>query len=59
MSRLLRRFKLPAWIVLMVIAAALFLAGSASFGLSGAHHIQQLGVLGATAAVALLVAFSR
>ncbi len=56
---MLRRFKLPAWIVLMVIAAVLFLAGSASFGLSGAHHIRQLGVLGATAAVALLVAFSR
>ncbi len=59
MSRLLRRFKLPAWIVLMVIAAVLFLGGSASFGLSGAHHMQQLGVLGATAAVAMLVAFSR
>jgi hypothetical protein len=30
-----------------------------ALGLSGVHHMQQLGVLGATAAVALLVAFSR
>jgi hypothetical protein len=57
-SRLLRRFKLQAWIVLMVIGAVLFLAGSVSFGLSGAHQMQQVGVLGAIAAGALLVAFS-
>ncbi len=56
---MLRRFKLPAWIVLMLLAVVLFLAGSASFGLSGAHQMQQVGVLGAIAAVALLVAFSR
>jgi hypothetical protein len=57
-SRLLRRFKLPGWIVLMVLAAVLFLAGSVSFGLSGARQTQQVGVLGAIAAGALLVAFS-
>ena len=58
-SRLLRRFKLPVWIVLMVLAAVLFLAGSESFGLSGAHQMEHVGVLGAIAAVAVLVALSR
>jgi hypothetical protein len=58
-SRLLRRFKMPAWIVLMILAAVLFLAGSASFGLSGARQMAQVGVLGAIAAVAVLVAFSQ
>ena len=59
-SRLLRRFnKVPLWIVLMILAAVLFLAGSASFGLGGAHQMAQVGVLGAIAAVAVLVAFSR
>ena len=56
-SWLLGRFKVPVWIVLMILAAVLFLAESASFGLSGAHQMAQVGVLGAIAAVAVLVAF--
>jgi hypothetical protein len=58
-SRLLRQFKASPWIVLMILTAVLFLAGSASFGLSGAHQMAQVGVLGAVAAVAVLVAFLR
>jgi hypothetical protein len=56
---LLRQFKASPWIVLMILTAVLFLAGSASFGLSGAHQMAQVGVLGAVAAVAVLVAFLR
>ena len=52
-SQLWQRFnKIPLW-------AVLFLTGSASFGLGGAHQLAQVGVLGAIAAVAVLVAFSR
>ena len=49
---------MPLWIVLLVLSAVLFLAGSASFGLGSASGAAQLGVLGAVAAVAVIVAFS-
>ena len=49
---------MPSWIVLLVLSAVLFLAGSASFGLGGASGAAQLGVLGAIAAVAVILAFS-
>lgn len=58
MKRILDRLGLPSWIVLLVLSAVLFLAGSASFGLGGASGIAQIGVLGAIAAVAVIVAFS-
>jgi hypothetical protein len=45
-----------AWLVL---SAMLFLAGSASFALGGAHHGAQLGFMGALIAVAMIVVFVR
>ena len=58
MKKLLSRLGMPSWIVLLVLSAVLFLAGSASFGLGGASGAAQLGVLGAIAAVAMIVAFA-
>jgi len=46
------------WIVWLILSAALFLAGSATFALGGSHQMAQVGVLGATAAVAVIAAFS-
>ena len=57
-SRLLHRFKFPPRIVLMVLSAVLFPAGSASFGMRGSHQLAQFGVLGALAAVAVIAVFS-
>ena len=58
MKRFLARLGMPSWIVLLVLSAVLFLAGSASFGLGGSSGAAQLGVLGAIAAVAMIVAFA-
>lgn len=58
-SRLRQRIKLPPWVALMLLSAVLFLAGSTSFMLHGAHHLAQVGIVGAIAAVAVLAAFSR
>jgi hypothetical protein len=59
LSRFLRRFRFPPWIVWLVLSAVLFLAGSAQFQLSGARQMAEYGVLGAIAAVAIIVAFVR
>ncbi len=48
----------PPWIVWLILSAALFLAGSASFTLGGSHLLAELGVLGAIAAVAVIAAFA-
>jgi len=45
-----------AWLVLSTV---LFLAGSGSFALAGAHHAAQLGVMGALVAMAMVVTFGR
>jgi hypothetical protein len=45
-------------VVWLVLSALLFLVGSASFDLGGAHHAAQLGVIGALVAVAIIVAFA-
>ncbi len=42
-----------------MLSAVLFLAGSAQFQLSGARQMAEYGVLGAIAAVAIIVAFVR
>lgn len=55
-SRVLRRLRLPPGIALMVLSAVLFLAGSASFRLSGARDVAEIGVVGAIAAIAVIVA---
>ena len=56
----LTRLKPAPWVAWrLVLSAALFLAGSASFALGGAHHGAQLGFMGALIAVAMIVAFVR
>lgn len=57
-SRLLRRLRLTPGIALLVLSAVLFLAGSATFGMAGGREFAQFGILGAVAAVAVIVAFS-
>jgi len=58
LSRLTRGLKPAPWVVWLVLSALLFLVGSASFDLGGAHHAAQLGVIGALVAVAIIVAFA-
>ena len=48
----------PSWIVLLLLSALLFLAGSASFGLGHAPEAAVVGVLGALAAVVVIAAFA-
>ena len=55
----LTRLKPAPWVAWLLLSAALFLAGSASFALGGAHHGVQLGFMGALIAVAMIVAFVR
>ena len=43
--------------LLLGVSALLFLAGSASFGLGGARHVAEVGVVGAITALAVIVAF--
>lgn len=58
MEKLVARFGPAAWIVPLVLSAALFLAGAAAFGAGGgAPGMVELGVLGAVAAVAVIAAF--
>jgi hypothetical protein len=59
LSRLARRLKPAPWTLWLVLSAVLFLASSASFGLAGAHHEAQLGIMGALIAVAMILTFSR
>ncbi|MBN9560447.1 MAG: hypothetical protein J0H14_06910 [Alphaproteobacteria bacterium] len=58
LSRLARRFRFPPWVALLLLSAVLFLAGSASFGVGGAHRMAQVGVVGAIAAIAAIAAFA-
>ena len=55
----LTRLKPAPWVAWLVLSAMLFLAGSVSFALGGAHHGAQLGFMGALIAVAMIVAFVR
>lgn len=57
LAGVLGRIGVPPWVALLVLSAALFLAGSASFALSGGSGLAQLGVFGAVAAVAVIAAF--
>ena len=58
LERLVARFGSAAWIVPLVLSAALFLAGAASFAAGGgAPGMAEFGVLGAGAAVAMIAAF--
>ncbi len=57
-TRLIQAWRRPTWIVWLILSAALFLAGSATFALGGSHQMAQVGVLGAIAAVAVIAAFS-
>jgi uncharacterized membrane protein len=54
-----RRFRLrpPSPFVFMILSAALFLLGAASFNGHGAKQLAGFGVLGAVAAIALIAAF--
>ena len=58
-SRVLRRLGLPPWIALLVVSALLFLMGSASFGISGAHQTAQIGIVGAIVAIAVIAGFAK
>jgi hypothetical protein len=48
----------PLWIVLFVLSALFFLAGSASF-VGSSKELAQFGVYGAVAALAVIAAFAR
>jgi hypothetical protein len=52
------RFKLPSMVVWMLLSAVLFLAGAAHASMAGAMTVAKIGVLGATAAIAFIAAFS-
>ena len=49
----------PLWVVLFLLRAALFRAGSASYGFAGSADMARLGGVGALAAVAAIVVFAR
>ncbi len=59
MTRLLRRIRLPLWVIWMMLSTVLFLGGSANFALRGAHEMAQVGLVGAIAAIAVMAAFLR
>jgi hypothetical protein len=58
-ERFLGRSGVPPWILLLSVAAILFLIGSGSFAGAGAHDAAQFGILGASVAVAVIIAFVR
>jgi hypothetical protein len=51
------KLKRPSPFVWLILSAGLFLVGAASFSGHGAKELAQFGVLGAVAAIALIVAF--
>jgi hypothetical protein len=51
------KLKRPSPFVWLILSAGLFLVGAASFSGHGANELAQFGVLGAVAAIALIVAF--
>ena len=51
------RLKPPSPFLWLILSAGLFLLGAASFSGHGAKELAQFGVLGAVAAIALIVAF--
>jgi len=53
------RFKLkrPSPFIWLILSAALFLVGAATFNGHGARQLAEFGVLGAVGAIALIVAF--
>jgi hypothetical protein len=53
----LRRLRRPSPFLWLILSAALFLLGAASFSSHGARELAQFGVFGAVAAIALIVAF--
>lgn len=55
----LNQIKPAPWVAWLVLSTVLFLAGSGSFALAGAHHAAQLGVMGALVAMAMVVTFGR
>jgi hypothetical protein len=58
LARLTRRLRPPSMVVWMLLSAVLFLAGAAHASLAGATMVAKIGVLGATAAIAFIAAFS-
>lgn len=52
-----RLFGRPSPFVWLILSAALFLVGAAAFSGHGAKEMAEFGVLGAVAAIALIVAF--
>jgi hypothetical protein len=59
MTRAKRRLRLKPLspFLWLILSAGLFLLGAASFSGHGAKELAQFGVLGAVAAIALIVAF--
>ena len=53
----LRRIWPPSAFMWLLVSALLFLLGAASFSASGSRTFAEVGVLGAIAAVAVIVAF--
>jgi hypothetical protein len=56
-SKGLFKSKRPSPFVWLILSAALFLVGAATFSGHGAKQLAEFGVLGAVAAIALIVAF--
>lgn len=59
MTRLKSRLRLrpPSPFIWLIMSAALFLVGAATFNGHGARQLAEFGVFGAVAAIALIVAF--
>lgn len=51
------RFKRPSPFVFMILSAALFLIGSASFNAHGSRQMAEIGVGGAVIAIAVIAGF--
>ena len=59
MTRLARHLKLPPMVTWLVLSVVLFLAGAAHFAIQDQSFFAKIGVAGAIAAVAMIVAFAR
>jgi hypothetical protein len=57
LAKLLHRCKRPSPFIWLILSAALFLVGAASFSGHGAKELAEFGVYGAVAAIAVIVAF--
>ncbi len=55
----LRRIKPPPMVTWLVLSVVLFLAGAAHFAIQGQDFFAKIGLAGAIAAVAMIVAFAR